>query len=60
MGSGSTGKAAVLEGLSFIGIEQDAAYMTIAKARIAHATTKNQLQQKEERLREQQLSLFSA
>ncbi len=60
MGSGSTGKAAVLEGLSFIGIEQDAAYMAIAKARIAHATTKNQLQQKEEQLREQQLSLFSA
>ena len=60
MGSGSTGKAAVLEGFSFIGIEQDTAYMAIAKARIAHATTKNQLQQKEERLREQQLSLFSA
>lgn len=60
MGSGSTGKAAMLEGFNFIGIEQDAAYMAIAKARIAHATTKKQLQQKEEQLREQQLSLFSA
>jgi len=44
MGSGSTGKAAVLEGFSFIGMEldQDAngepmGYMQIAEARIAHA-----------------------
>lgn len=35
MGSGSTGKAAVLEGLSFIGIEREAEYVEIAKARIA-------------------------
>ena len=33
-GSGSTGKAAVLEGFSFIGIEQSAEYVEIAKARI--------------------------
>jgi site-specific DNA-methyltransferase (adenine-specific) len=33
-GSGSTGKAAVLEGFSFIGIEQSAEYVQIAKARI--------------------------
>lgn len=34
MGSGSTGKAAVLEGLQFIGIEQDPVYAAIAEARI--------------------------
>ena len=33
-GSGSTGKAAVLEGFNFIGIEQSAEYVEIAKARI--------------------------
>jgi len=35
MGSGSTGKAAVLEDFNFIGIERDAEYLEIAKARIA-------------------------
>lgn len=34
MGSGSTGKACVLEGFSFIGIELDEEYLKIAKARI--------------------------
>lgn len=34
MGSGSTGKAARLEGLNFIGIEREAEYVEIAKARI--------------------------
>jgi site-specific DNA-methyltransferase (adenine-specific) len=38
MGSGSTGKAAVLEGFDFIGIEQDAEYIKIAEARIAYAS----------------------
>ena len=33
-GSGSTGKAAVLEGFNFIGIEQSAEYVQIATARI--------------------------
>lgn len=37
MGSGSTGKAAMLEGFTFIGCERDAGYMTIAQRRIAHA-----------------------
>jgi site-specific DNA-methyltransferase (adenine-specific) len=37
MGSGSTGKAAVLEGFSFTGIELDAGYFAIAEQRIAHA-----------------------
>ena len=35
MGSGSTGKAAILEGFRFIGIEREAEYVEIAKARIA-------------------------
>jgi DNA modification methylase len=34
MGSGSTGKAAILEGYNFIGIEREAEYIEIAKARI--------------------------
>jgi hypothetical protein len=41
MGSGSTGKAAMLEGFQFIGIERDAEYMEIAKARIEAATIKD-------------------
>jgi site-specific DNA-methyltransferase (adenine-specific) len=34
-GSGSTGKAAVIEGLQFIGIEREAEYVEIARARIS-------------------------
>ena len=37
-GSGSTGKAALLEGFNFIGIEQSEEYAAIAKARIEHVT----------------------
>lgn len=37
MGSGSTGKAAVLEGFLFVGIERDAEYIDIARARISAA-----------------------
>jgi site-specific DNA-methyltransferase (adenine-specific) len=37
MGSGSTGKAAILEGFDFIGIDQSAEYVEIAKARIEWA-----------------------
>jgi DNA modification methylase len=36
-GSGSTGKAAVLEGFDFVGIEREAEYVEIARARIAAA-----------------------
>jgi hypothetical protein len=39
-GSGSTGKAAVLEGRSFIGCELTEAYVPIARARIAAALNK--------------------
>jgi len=35
-GSGSTGCAAVLEGRQFIGVEREAAYLPIARARMAH------------------------
>jgi DNA modification methylase len=41
-GSGSTGKAAVLEGFNFIGIEQSAEYVEIATARINHAKENNE------------------
>ena len=37
-GSGSTGKAAILEGFQFIGIEREAQYIEIARARIEHAS----------------------
>jgi site-specific DNA-methyltransferase (adenine-specific) len=40
MGSGSTGKAAIREGFRFIGIELDAAYISIARARINSARTR--------------------
>ena len=36
-GSGSTGKAALLEGFRFIGIEREAEYVEIARARIQAA-----------------------
>lgn len=35
-GSGTTGIAARLEGFSFVGIEREAEYVDIARARIAH------------------------
>ena len=37
MGSGSTGKGALLEGFRFIGIEREAEYCEIARARLDHA-----------------------
>lgn len=37
LGSGSTGVAALEEGFRFIGIEQDAEYLEIARRRIAAA-----------------------
>ena len=36
MGSGSTGKACVLEGFDFIGMELDLEYFKIAEARIEY------------------------
>jgi site-specific DNA-methyltransferase (adenine-specific) len=43
MGSGSTGKAAALEGFQFIGIEREAEYAQIAKTRIERETAQKQL-----------------
>ena len=39
MGSGSTGKAAILEGFGFVGIEREADYIAIAEARIRAVCT---------------------
>ena len=44
MGSGSTGKAAVLEGFDFVGIEKEVDYLKIAEARIAKAKSDKQEQ----------------
>lgn len=38
MGSGSTGKAAILEGFCFVGIDREAEHVEIARVRITHAT----------------------
>ncbi len=44
MGSGSTGKACVLENFDFIGIELNSDYIEISKARIENATHREQQQ----------------
>ena len=43
MGSGSTGKAALLEGFRFVGIEREAEYINIAKARLVRAEQEGEL-----------------
>ncbi len=48
MGSGSTGKAAILEGFRFIGCELDEEYLAIAEARIKHACSQNACNQEPE------------
>jgi site-specific DNA-methyltransferase (adenine-specific) len=45
MGSGSTGKSAILEGLQFIGIEREAAYVQIAEQRLARVVPDNSVRQ---------------
>jgi len=42
-GSGSTGVAAMQEGMRFIGIEREAAYVDIARRRIADAASQTKL-----------------
>ena len=44
MGSGSTGKAAMLESFDFIGIEQDSNYIKIAEARIEYTRGQSEQQ----------------
>jgi DNA modification methylase len=68
MGSGSTGKAAMLEGFQFIGCELSEEYAKIAEARIAHASGEEMVVETKENLVEattatgkvtpRQLSLF--
>ena len=43
-GSGSTGKGAVIEGFSFIGIDAEEEYIEIARSRIAYAKSKYESQ----------------
>lgn len=54
-GSGSTGKAAILEGFRFLGFEMEPQYIEIAKARIEWA-----IEQKNKQKIEQQNTLFGA
>lgn len=56
MGSGSTGKAAILEGFGFIGIEMESDYYKIAEKRIGTAMAPIQDQQSTSA---EQLTLFS-
>lgn len=66
MGSGSTGKAAILEGFNFIGCELSREYAEIAEARISHAKGEplrglrgqEQKQLQEKQGEEKQLELF--
>lgn len=54
-GSGSTGKAAILEGFSFLGFEMEPQYIEIATARIEYA-----IEQKSKQKTEQENTLFGA
>jgi len=56
MGSGSTGRGALLEGFQFIGIELSEEYMAIAESRIAHAQAEMEAKEEES----EQLSLLDA
>jgi DNA modification methylase len=60
MGSGSTGKAALLEGFQFVGIDLEPAYVEIAKARCEHAEKKIDMEKlkNQERSDASQLDLF--
>jgi site-specific DNA-methyltransferase (adenine-specific) len=56
MGSGSTGKAALLEGFKFIGCEREDEYMPIAQARVAAALRR----ETQPAANDNQLGLFDA
>lgn len=53
MGSGSTGKAAAIQGFSFVGIERETEYFEIAQARIRHAQVQGKLFKPEQPKHEQ-------
>ena len=57
MGSGSTGKGAILEGFKFIGIEREDEYMPIAEARI-RAALRPAVAQQQPAANDNQASLF--
>ena len=50
MGSGSTGKGAILEGFDFIGMELDPEYVEIAKARIEYAIKEHKQNHSQQKL----------
>ena len=50
MGSGSTGKGAILEGFDFIGMELDPEYVEIAKARIEYAIKEHKQNNSQQKL----------
>lgn len=58
MGSGSTGKAAMLEGFRFIGIEREAGYLEIARARIQWAIDQAEPEPANDNNPSGQLSMF--
>ena len=58
-GSGSTGKAAILEGFQFIGMEREAEYIPIIKARCAWAVKERAAEQEVARLKATQTNLFA-
>jgi DNA modification methylase len=60
MGSGSTGRAAILEGFRFIGIEREAEYLEIARARISAATATPEEQAAVKAKDKAQLDLFAS
>ena len=47
MGSGSTGKAAILEGFDFIGVELDDGYFDISISRITECNTNGKITRNE-------------
>lgn len=58
MGSGSTGKAAMLEGFDFIGVDLSQEYVDIARARIEHARNKAEEKTRAEHSEKQKPKLF--
>lgn len=58
MGSGSTGKAAMLEGFNFIGVDLSQEYVDISRARIEHARNQAEEKAQAELLKKQKPKLF--
>jgi DNA modification methylase len=58
LGSGTTGKAAILEGFRFTGIEREAEYLDIARARIEHSVQQVAQQSRDDEATPKQMTLF--